>query len=72
MVDGVVGDYLCARYGILQATPLTIEIAGNRITACSSENKEMEHEFWATRIRDANSDRVGEFAIGTNIGRGAR
>ena len=31
VVDGVVGDWLCARYGLLRATPLTIEIAGNRI-----------------------------------------
>ena len=27
VVDGVVGDFLCARYGILRATPLTIEIS---------------------------------------------
>src|SRR3984885_4181009 len=31
VVDGVVGDWLCARYGLLHATPLTIEIAANRI-----------------------------------------
>jgi leucyl aminopeptidase (aminopeptidase T) len=68
VVDGVVGDYLCARYGILDQTPLTIEIAGNRITAVSSENKELEAEFWEYTHRDENSDRVGEFAIGTNIG----
>jgi leucyl aminopeptidase (aminopeptidase T) len=68
VVDGVVGDYLCARYGILDKTPLTIEIAKNRITACSSQNKELEAEFWEYTHRDENSDRVGEFAIGTNIG----
>jgi leucyl aminopeptidase (aminopeptidase T) len=68
VVDGVVGDYLCARYGILEAAPLTIEIAGNRITACSSENTQLRDEFWEYTHRDPNSDRVGEFAIGTNIG----
>lgn len=68
VVDGVVGDFLCARYGILRATPLTIDIVGNRITAVSSENKELEKEFWAYTHTDENSDRVGEFAIGTNIG----
>ena len=31
VVDGVVGDYLCAQYGLLESAPLTIEIAGNRI-----------------------------------------
>ena len=68
VVDGVVGDWLCARYGLLAATPLTIEIAGNRIVSCTSENKELEKDFWAYTHTDENSDRVGEFAIGTNIG----
>jgi leucyl aminopeptidase (aminopeptidase T) len=68
VVDGVVGDYLCARYGILRETPLTINIESNRITRISSENKDLERDFWAYTHTDANSDRVGEFAIGTNIG----
>ncbi|HWG21619.1 MAG TPA: aminopeptidase [Terracidiphilus sp.] len=68
VVDGVVGDWLCARYGLLQRTPLTIEIAGNRIARCASENKKLEEDFWAYTHTDENSDRVGEFAIGTNIG----
>jgi leucyl aminopeptidase (aminopeptidase T) len=68
VVDGVVGDYLCARYGILRETPLTISISRNRITAVECANKELEREFWAYTHTDENSDRVGEFAIGTNIG----
>jgi aminopeptidase len=68
VVDGVVGDFLCARYGILRDTPLTIEIVRNRITSVASENKELEREFWSYTHTDENSDRVGEFAIGTNIG----
>jgi aminopeptidase len=68
VVDGVVGDWLCARYGLLASTPLTIEIAGNRIVSCSSENKRLEADFWAYTHTDENSDRVGEFAIGTNLG----
>jgi len=68
VVDGVVGDYLCVKYGILRETPLTIEIEANRITAVTCENKELEREFWTYTHTDANSDRVGEFAIGTNIG----
>ena len=31
-------------------------------------NKELENEFWEYTHTDENSDRVGEFAIGTNIG----
>ena len=68
VVDGVVGDWLCARYGLLAAAPLTIRIAANRIVRCSSANKQLEGDFWAYTHTDENSDRVGEFAIGTNIG----
>jgi aminopeptidase len=68
VVDGVVGDWLCARYGLLKGSPLTIEIAGNRIVSCASENKQLEADFWAYTHTDENSDRVGEFAIGTNLG----
>lgn len=68
VVDGVVGDFLCARFGILRETPLTIQISRNRITSAESANKELEEAFWQYTHTDANSDRVGEFAIGTNIG----
>ncbi|HWE83468.1 MAG TPA: aminopeptidase [Terracidiphilus sp.] len=68
VVDGVVGDWLCARYGLLQSTPLTIQIAANRIVSCSSSNSQLEKDFWDYTHTDENSDRVGEFAIGTNIG----
>jgi aminopeptidase len=68
VVDGVVGDYLCAQYGLLESAPLTIEITGNRIVRCSSENQQLQRDFEAYTHTDENSDRVGEFAIGTNIG----
>ncbi|MBT9333362.1 aminopeptidase [Paracidobacterium acidisoli] len=68
VVDGVVGDYLCARFGLLEAAPLIIEIKANRIDACHSDNQELRDEFWAYTHTDENSDRVGEFAIGTNLG----
>ena len=32
-----------------------------------SANKELEDEFWRYCHTDENSDRVGEFAIGTNV-----
>ncbi len=67
VVDGVVGDYLCEKYQDLARQPLTIRMKNNRITEISSDNKELEQEFWAYTHTDENSDRVGEFAIGTNI-----
>ena len=68
VIDGVVGDYLCEKYGDLAETPLTIEVRGNRLREAHSSNKELEDEFWRYCHTDENSDRVGEFAIGTNIG----
>ena len=66
VVDGVVGDYLCSKYGDLQDTPLTIEVRDNRIVDLRCENKELLEEFRAYTSTDENSNRVGEFAIGTN------
>ncbi|HEX4232560.1 MAG TPA: aminopeptidase [Bryobacteraceae bacterium] len=68
VVDGVVGDYLCWKFGDLEKTPLTIHVAQNRLVEVHSKNKALEGDFWEYTHRDPNSDRVGEFAIGTNIG----
>jgi leucyl aminopeptidase (aminopeptidase T) len=67
VIDGVVGDYLCAKFGDLKDNPLTIRVKGNRVVEAHSNNKELEKDFWAYTHTDENSDRVGEFAIGTNI-----
>jgi len=67
VIDGVVGDYLCAKFGNLKDNPLTIRMKGNRLTEAHSSNRELESDFWKYTHTDANSDRVGEFAIGTNI-----
>jgi aminopeptidase len=67
VIDGVVGDYLCEKYGDLRREPLTVRIRANRLTEAHSDNKTLENEFWQYTHTDDNSDRVGEFAIGTNI-----
>ena len=67
VVDGVVGDWLCAKFGSLRQDPLTIQVKGNRLTEAHSSNRELEDDFWRYTHTDENSDRVGEFAIGTNI-----
>ena len=67
VIDGVVGDYLCEKYGDLRDTPLTIVISASRLREAHCANKELEDEFWRYCHTDENSDRVGEFAIGTNI-----
>jgi len=68
VIDGVVGDYLCAKFGNLRENPLTVRMKGNRLTEAHSDNRELEDDFWKYTHTDENSDRVGEFAIGTNIG----
>jgi len=68
VIDGVVGDWLCAKYGDLAENPLTIQVKGNRLTEAHSSNRALESDFWSYTHTDENSDRVGEFAIGTNIG----
>jgi len=66
VVDGVVGDYLCERYGDLKDNPLTIEVENNRIVSLKSDNKELRDDFRLYTSTDENSNRVGEFAVGTN------
>jgi len=67
VIDGVVGDYLCAKFGDLKENPLTIRVEKNRLVSAESSNRELRDDFWAYTHTDENSDRVGEFAIGTNI-----
>ena len=50
VIDGVVGDYLCTKFGDLRSTPLTVEVKRNRLVAAHSSNKELKDDFWATRI----------------------
>jgi aminopeptidase len=66
IVDGVVGDYLCSKYGDLHDTPITIVVKENRIVDLACDHKELLEEFRAYTSTDENSNRVGEFAIGTN------
>jgi leucyl aminopeptidase (aminopeptidase T) len=67
VIDGVVGDYLCEKFGDLKKNPLTIRMERNRLVSAESANQQLQGDFWAYTHTDENSDRVGEFAIGTNI-----
>jgi leucyl aminopeptidase (aminopeptidase T) len=66
VVDGVVGDYLGPKYGDIGATPLTIDVVDGRIAALECANRALLDEFRAYTTTDVNSNRVGEFALGTN------
>ncbi|CAN5567037.1 aminopeptidase [soil metagenome] len=66
--DGTAGDYFNAKYGILEHTPLVLEIRGGRLVSARCSRAELERDFWNYCHVDANSDRVGELAFGTNLG----
>ena len=66
--DGTAGDYFNAKYGSLDETPLVLEIRQGRLVSARSDRADLEQDFWAYCHTDANSDRVGELAFGTNLG----
>lgn len=66
VVDGEVGDYLLARYGILRENPLTLNIEKGRVVNVSSKNKSLENDVRRYMDLDENGNRVGEWSIGTN------
>ena len=68
VVDGVVGDYLCERYGDLNENrPQPSKWRTTGFVAVKSENKESARRFSCSYTStDENSNRVGEFAVGTN------
>jgi leucyl aminopeptidase (aminopeptidase T) len=66
--DGTAGDYFNAKYGRLADTPLILEIRGARLAAAECDREDLREDFWQYCHTDANSDRVGELAFGTNLG----
>ncbi len=71
VIDGGLGDFFSAKYGDLSKTPLSYELKAGRCihgsVRCVNEELKREFEHY-TFNTDDNSNRVGEFAIGTNIG----
>jgi leucyl aminopeptidase (aminopeptidase T) len=67
VVDGVLGDYLCARYGDLEETPLTVWIEDSRVARVECARTDVRDDFLEYIDTAENSNRVGEFAMGTNI-----
>jgi aminopeptidase len=66
--DGTAGDYFNGKYGILDRTPLVLEIRGGRLVSARCSRADLERDFWTYCHADGNSDRVGELAFGTNLG----
>jgi len=71
VIDGCLGDFFAAKYGNLAANPVSLDIRGGRAVkeSVACLNEELKKDFLAYLFEsDENSDRVGEFAIGTNTG----
>lgn len=68
IIDGCLGDYLGKKYGVLKKTPIKLTIENSRITDVECRNKELENELKEYILQDENANKIGEFAIGTNIG----
>jgi leucyl aminopeptidase (aminopeptidase T) len=71
-VDGVVaaeelGDWFTAKYGLL-SPPLKLVVEGGRLIAIETPDKQLADDFSTYTTQHPNSNRVGEFAIGTNVG----
>lgn len=66
--DGTAGDYFNAKYGSLDETPLVLELRGGRLVRATCDRPDLQQDFWDYCHTDANSDRVGELAFGTNLG----
>jgi aminopeptidase len=70
VIDGCLGDFFNAKYGKLNDTPLSYEIKDGRCVKgsvqCANEQLKKEFEEY-TFGTDEHSDRMGEFAIGTNV-----
>jgi len=62
----VVGDYFSERYGYLEE-PLRVTVENGRLVRVDGPEP-LCHEFLDYTRAAENGDRVGEFAIGTNIG----
>ena len=71
VVDGCLGDFFTEKYGDISSTPVSYDLKDGRAVKGSVEcvNAELKKEFEEyTFDTDENSNRLGEFAIGTNVG----
>ena len=69
MVIDELGDWFSPKYGVLSKTPVTLQVKDSRVDLSSVKcaNEQLRQEFVEYLNTDANSNRLGEFAIGTNI-----
>ncbi|MEN6337616.1 MAG: aminopeptidase [Phycisphaerales bacterium] len=71
VIDGCLGDFFTEKYGSLEETPIRVQVKDGRAIRstleCANEKLRKEYEEYVFES-DENSNRVGEFAVGTNTG----
>lgn len=68
IVDGVLGDYMSEKYGLIEDNPITLAIKDGYITSVICSNKTIEDDVKKYFAQAENSNRIGEIGIGTNTG----
>jgi len=68
VVDGILGDYFSEKVGLLDETPVTLEVQDGRVREISCADEQLLKELDDYMLRDESANRFGEFAVGTNIG----
>ena len=61
------GDWFTTKYGLL-AKPVVMRVKGNRLISFETEDPELRADIEGYMSQHPDSNRVGEFAIGTNVG----
>ncbi len=71
VIDGCLGDFFAERYASLEETPIRVQVKDGRADkdTLQCKNEDLRREFAQYIFEtDENSNRVGEFAVGTNTG----
>jgi len=68
VVDGILGDYLSEKFGLIEKTPVTLEIKDGKVRKISCDDDKLLKEVETYSKQDENANRIGEFAVGTNVG----
>jgi len=63
----VLGDFFSRKYGVLQK-PVLFHIENGLVIKITNAGRTLRHELEAYLHSGENSQRVGEFAVGTNVG----
>ena len=67
VVDGALGDWLAFKHGDMADRPLAIEIVESRVVNVTCDDADAKADFEAYISADPNGNRVGEYALGTNV-----